>query len=57
MKLTGEFFPNDFEKGIWKEYDEEGNLIKETDYDAPYKYTWEDILSFIKKRGIIIIYE
>ena len=52
LKLTGDFYPYDFEKGIWKEYDEQGNLIKETDYDAPYKFTWEDILAFIKKRGI-----
>ena len=52
LKLTGDFFPNDFEKGIWKEYDEQGNLIKETNYDAPYKFTWENVLDFIKMRDI-----
>ncbi len=52
LMLTGNFYPNDFEKGIWREYDEQGHLIKETDYDAPYKFTWEDILAFIKKRNI-----
>jgi len=52
LKLIGDFFPNDFEKGIWKEYDEQGNLIKETDYDTPYKFTWEDILAFIKEKEI-----
>ena len=50
--MTGDFFPNDFEKGVWKEYNEQGNLITETDYDAPYKFTWEDILEFIKERKI-----
>ena len=52
LKLKGLQFSNDFKKGLWKEYDEQGNLIKETDYDAPYKFTWEDILEFIKKRKI-----
>lgn len=54
LKLKGDFFPNDFEKGTWKEYDEQGKLIKETNYDAPYKFTWEDILIFIKERKIDI---
>ncbi|MFC5045099.1 hypothetical protein [Aquimarina hainanensis] len=52
LKVTGEFFPDDFLKGIWKEYDEQGNLVKETDYDAPYKFTWEDILKLIKERKL-----
>ena len=52
IKFTGDFFPNDFEKGIWKEYDEQGNLIKETNYDALYKFTWEDILKLMEERGI-----
>lgn len=50
LKRIGKNFPNDFEKGVWKEYDEQGNLIKETDYDKPYKFTWEDILKYIKQR-------
>ncbi|WP_010522540.1 hypothetical protein [Aquimarina agarivorans] len=57
LKLQGDFYPNDFEKGIWKEYDEQGNLIEETDYDAPYKFTWEDILKLIEKRGIDMTHE
>ena len=52
LMLTGDFFPNDFEKGIWKEYDEQGNLIKETNYDTPYKFTWEEVLEWIKERNI-----
>ncbi|MCF6350837.1 MAG: hypothetical protein L3J23_07395 [Flavobacteriaceae bacterium] len=52
LKLTGDFFPNDFEKGTWKEYNQQGALIKETDYDKPFKFTFKDILKFIKKRNI-----
>ncbi|QKX07086.1 hypothetical protein HN014_19925 [Aquimarina sp. TRL1] len=52
IKIDGLKFFNDFEKGIWKEYDEQGNLVKETDYDAPYKFTWEDVLKLIKERKL-----
>ena len=44
-------YSNDFMINM-KEYDEQGNLIKETDYDKPYKFTFDDILKLIKKRGI-----
>ncbi len=52
IKLEGEIFEHFFQKGTWKEYDEQGHLIKETDYDAPYKFTWEDILKLIKDRKL-----
>ncbi len=52
IKMEVKRFPNNFLVGVMKEYDEQGNLIKETDYDAPYKFTWEDILAFIEKRNI-----
>lgn len=52
LKSTVQDFPNDFLAGIMKEYDEKGNLIKETDYDAPYKFTWEDISKLIKDRKL-----
>lgn len=54
LKLTGDFYPKDFEKGVWKEYDEKENLIKEKDYDTPYKFTWEDILKLIKDRKLVM---
>ncbi|WP_222931358.1 hypothetical protein [Xanthovirga aplysinae] len=52
LKLEGLQFPNDFEKGIWREYDEQGNLIKETNYDEPFKFSFEDILHWIEERDI-----
>lgn len=43
-----------FQKGVWYEFDEQGNLIKETDYDQPFTFTFEDILKFFEKHGIKI---
>jgi len=53
LKESGEYYFQDFYCGIWKEYDEKGNLLKETDMDKPYKkYSWQNILAFAKKRNI-----
>ncbi len=52
LKSTVQDFPNDFLAGIMKEYNEQGHLIKETDYDAPYTFTWENILKLIKDRKL-----
>ncbi|MDR4894563.1 MULTISPECIES: PepSY domain-containing protein [unclassified Chryseobacterium] len=41
-----------FQKGIWYEFDENGKLIKEVDYDKPYKFTFEDVLKFCEKEVI-----
>ena len=43
-----------FQKGIWYEFDEQGNLFKEIDYDKPFKFTFEDILKFCEKQNIKI---
>ena len=53
LNESGEYYFQDFHCGIWKEYDEKGNLLKETDMDKPYKkYSWQNILVFAKKRNI-----
>ena len=36
--------------GISKVYNIKGNLVKEIDEDAPYKYTIEDVVKFIKDK-------
>ncbi|MDC8101364.1 hypothetical protein [Chryseobacterium rhizosphaerae] len=41
-----------FQKGIWYDFDENGKLLKEVDYDKPYQFTFEDILRFCEKEGI-----
>lgn len=43
-----------FQAGTWYEFDEEGKLIKEIDYDKPFKFTFEDILKFCEKEKIEI---
>jgi hypothetical protein len=43
-----------FQKGIWYEFDEQGKLIKEIDYDKFYKFTFEDILKFCEREKIKI---
>ena len=53
IQESGEYFVKEFDCGIWREYDIEGNLIKETDMDRPYrKYSWQNILLFIKEHNI-----
>ena len=46
------FIKNGFFKGKGYLYDITGNLKEVIDYDAPYKYTWEDVLKFVKKHKI-----
>ncbi|MGV0925391.1 hypothetical protein [Empedobacter tilapiae] len=41
-----------FKKGIWYYFNEEGKLVKETNYDEPYQFTFEDILKFCEKENI-----
>ncbi|WP_375605398.1 hypothetical protein [Flavobacterium davisii] len=38
--------------GTWYEFSEDGKLIKETNYDEPYKFTFEKILQFCEKEKI-----
>ncbi len=54
IEIIGESFPNDFEKGIWKEFDMQGKLIKETDYDEGFNYVWEDLIKYLKERTVDI---
>ena len=50
LKLVGKYYYNDFDCGIWKEYDENGYLIETIDKDAPYKnYPWEKVEKFVKE--------
>jgi hypothetical protein len=40
--------------GVVNEYDENGKIIKTTDYDKPFTYSWEDVQKFCKNNGIDI---
>nr|WP_199158259.1 hypothetical protein [Pedobacter sp. ASV2] len=53
IKFKGAVFnAGDFRKGIWYEFNENGQLIKETNYDKYYKFTFEDILKFCEREHI-----
>jgi hypothetical protein len=41
-----------FCKGKGYVYHPAGMLVEVIDYDAPYKYTWENVLNFVKKNSI-----
>lgn len=44
------------EIGVWKNYDENGSLVEETDYDAPFKFSIEALSIEMKKRGVDIMH-
>ncbi|CVK16999.1 hypothetical protein Ga0061079_11413 [Apibacter mensalis] len=47
------FSGNGFNKGIWIDYDEKGNIIKQTNYDAPYKnFPWEKVKFWLETRKV-----
>ncbi|OWP79965.1 hypothetical protein BWK63_13530 [Flavobacterium covae] len=52
IKRKGIAFNNSFCKATWYEFSEDGKLIKETNYDAPYKFTFEQVLQFCEKEKI-----
>ncbi|PZF70986.1 hypothetical protein [Taibaiella soli] len=41
-----------FRKGTWFEFNEQGKLIKEINYDKYYKFTFEQVLAFCEREGI-----
>ncbi|MCO7185771.1 hypothetical protein NH341_10055 [Tenacibaculum sp. XPcli2-G] len=54
LKMYVERFPNQFLKYLI-EYNENGKIIEETDYDKDFDYTWEDLLKLLKKRKVDIL--
>lgn len=43
-----------FKKGVWRFFNEQGEVVNEVDYDAPFEFTFEDLLGFCKKEGITV---
>jgi len=41
-----------FKKGVWYEFDEDGNLTATVDYDKPFTYTFKNVLKFCKRHNI-----
>ena len=41
-----------FEKGVWPNFDDDGNLSFKYDWDNLFTFTFEDVLKFCQKNGI-----
>lgn len=54
LESKGLQFPDGFSKGIWYEYDEEGNLIEAKNHDEGYDFSFEKVLQFIKRKNLNI---
>ena len=52
IRNKGLFYVESFAKGLWYDFDEKGHLIKTTDYDAPFTFTFEDILAYCRAHRI-----
>lgn len=53
LEEKGERFHGDgFLKGIWTNYNGAGHVIKQVDYDAPFKFNWDNILVLMKEKNI-----
>ena len=48
-----EFHGGGFNNGIWKDYNEKGEITKQVDYDIPYKnYPWEKVEAYLQSRKV-----
>lgn len=56
LKKSGELFYN-FRIGIWKEFDENEQLTKETNEDAPYRFSIEDLDIKMRELKVFIMNE
>ncbi|WP_126340510.1 hypothetical protein [Kaistella jeonii] len=54
IKLKGQqFHESGFQNGIWREFNDTGELIKETNYDVPYKnFSWEKVEEYLKSKNV-----
>ena len=53
LKSSGEIYTYDeFKKGVWVEYDEDGALLSEEDFDKPFTFGFEDVLDYTSANAI-----
>ncbi len=48
----GILFNNGSQYGIWYEFDEEGNLVKEINTDEGYDFGWQEVIAYCEKKEI-----
>ena len=49
------FVYDHFRKGTWHYFDEKGNLVESIDHDKPFKFTFEQVLEFAAKEGLVFM--
>jgi len=52
IRSKGWAFTDFFEKGVWPNFDDGGNLTLKWDYDKPFTYTFDDVLGFCQRNNI-----
>ena len=52
IRIYGVQYISFFKKGTWYWFSEAGDIEKYEDYDAPYKFSWEDVKLFLKEHKI-----
>ncbi len=52
IKQKGIHFNNGSQYGIWYEFDEKGNLIKEINTDEGYEFGWQEVIAYCEKKEI-----
>ncbi|MFL0087481.1 hypothetical protein V2550_02295 [Tenacibaculum maritimum] len=52
LKRAVKRFIKIFPIGILRNYDEQGNLIREENLDTPFTYSWKDITAYLAKHGV-----
>ena len=56
IREKGLFFIYDgFRKGMWYYFDEQGNLTDSIDHDKPFRFTFEQVLAFARKEGLVFM--
>ncbi len=52
IKEKGLYFNNGSQYGIWYEFDEKGNLVKEINTDEGYSFGWKEVIAYCEKKEI-----
>lgn len=52
LKTTGMYYKDYFAKGTWYWYNQRGLINRLEEYDKQYRFTWEDVLTFMQEKQI-----
>ncbi|MBL4745666.1 MAG: hypothetical protein JKY08_04800 [Flavobacteriaceae bacterium] len=52
LAYTVDRFYDIFTTGLLKEYDQQGHLIKKTNLEEPFPYSWEAVKKYLKEHGV-----